>query len=181
MRNAAIAVSVALVLTLATAGSARAESWLHVVVEEGDDDGDTVRIQLPLKSVESVLPFIGDKVRGGKLKLEDEELDLRSIWSGLRDAPDGDFVTVKSRGEKVRVGKEGGYVVVHATEGGRGDKRVDIRMPVQVVDALLRSGPNELDVAAALRALESAGRGELVRLTDGDSRVRIWIDSGEAE
>jgi hypothetical protein len=50
-------------------------------------------------------------------------------------------------------------------------------MPLTVVDALLSSGGNELDLVAALRALGAQGDTELVSVKDEKSTVRIWLDS----
>jgi len=55
---------------------------------------------------------------------------------------------------------------------------VDITVPMKVVDALLSTAKeNELDVAAALRALSDAGDSLLVTVQDASQHVRIWVDS----
>jgi hypothetical protein len=49
---------------------------------------------------------------------------------------------------------------------------------MKVVDALLSTAKeNELDVAAALRALSDAGDALLVTVQDATQHVRIWVDS----
>jgi len=90
-------------------------------------------------------------------------------------------------------------MVVHVTEKGfkstRSDKdksdksaekseksyersRVDVRVPMKVVEALLSAGKDELDVVAALRALSAhGGDTELVSVKSEDSTVRVWLDS----
>jgi hypothetical protein len=53
-----------------------------------------------------------------------------------------------------------------------------VTVPLKVVDALLSGTKNdELDVAAALRALSDAGDVLLVAVQDSNQRVRVWVDS----
>jgi hypothetical protein len=56
-------------------------------------------------------------------------------------------------------------------------KRVEVRLPLTVVDALASAGGNELDLVAGVRALATQGDTELVTVKDGKSTVRIWLDS----
>jgi len=53
---------------------------------------------------------------------------------------------------------------------------VDLKVPFSVVDALLNDGKNELDLAAAVRALRAHGDTELVTVNDGEETVHIWVD-----
>jgi hypothetical protein len=57
-------------------------------------------------------------------------------------------------------------------------EKVDVTIPMKVVDALFSTAKeNELDVAAAVRALSDAGDAVLVTVQDATEHVRIWIDS----
>ena len=56
--------------------------------------------------------------------------------------------------------------------------RVDVKIPMKVVEALLSAGKDELDLVAALRALSAhGGDTELVSVKSDDSTVRVWLDS----
>ena len=55
--------------------------------------------------------------------------------------------------------------------------KVEVKVPMKVVDALLSAGKDELDIVAALHALSSYGDTELVSVKDDDNTVRVWIDS----
>ena len=55
--------------------------------------------------------------------------------------------------------------------------KVEVKVPMKVVDALLSAGKDELDIVAALHALSSYGDTELVSVKDYDNTVRVWIDS----
>jgi hypothetical protein len=55
--------------------------------------------------------------------------------------------------------------------------RVEVKIPMKVVDALFSAGKDELDVLAALRALSAHGDTELVSVKSDNDNVRIWLDS----
>ena len=175
-----MAVLVVVVASLAPA-AARPDRWLHVSVEEDGTDGERVKVNLPLDMVGKVLPLIEtDELKEGRIRIDDAEMggvDLQAMWSALREAPDGDFATLETDGERVRVSRSGRFLLakVEPRTGGEGEK-VDVRLPISVLDALFSSGSDTLDVQAALRVLEKEPDGDLVRIDDGDSRVRIWID-----
>jgi hypothetical protein len=188
---------------IATAAQSRsgsaADRWLHVrVVDDGKDGdkGETVRVNVPLALAEAILPAIKvDRLANGKVRIDHahkiEEIDLRAIYDAVRNSPDGEFVTVQSTRENVRVAKQGGYLLVNVTENerparttkegeklsARAEKKVDVKVPISVVEALLSGGTNELDILAAVRALARHGDHELVSVRDGRQTVRVWVDS----
>jgi len=45
-----------------------------------------------------------------------------------------------------------------------------------VVDALFAGDEDQIDLAGAIRALAEHGDGEMVTVTDGETRVRVWVD-----
>lgn len=176
-RTALVAVS--LLLVSAAASAAVQDRWIHVRVQEHEDDEEYVAVNVPLQLVGALLPTIeADEFRGGRIVIDDDDMDdidLRAVLAALRDTPDGEFVTVRSRDENVRVAKERGYLVIHAEE--RDGDTARIRMPMQVVDAMLSGGRNEIDLLAALDVLADSGDGDLITVESDDSSVRIWIDS----
>jgi hypothetical protein len=119
------------------------------------------------------------------LTISDEDMDgvdLRGIFNAIRTAPDNEFVTVKQHGQEVRVAKSNGNLVVHMRKAGEGGHNVDITVPLKVVDALFSSAKKEeLDVAAAIRALADAGDTLLVSVRDAAQQVRIWVDSRSSQ
>jgi len=173
----------ALAVTYSVAGGA--DKWLHVKVE---DDGEKVSVNIPLSVIESMLPMITvDALRDGKLHVDEidefdefdgfDGIDLREIARALREAPDADFVTVQSNDESVRVSKEKGYIVVSVEDrGGRSSENVWVRMPLDVLDALVGGDPHELDLLAALEVLSEHEGEALVNVESDDANVRVWID-----
>jgi len=155
--------------------------WLHVRVQEHDADGENVNINVPLQLVESLLPTIGiDEMQEGRIQLDEVDLDgvdLRAMLEGLRDAPDAEFITVRSRDESVRVAKEAGMFVILVDEND--GERVRVQMPLEVVAAALAGDGNEIDLIAALNALSDFPGGDLVTVESDDNSVRIWIDSSD--
>jgi hypothetical protein len=184
------------VLTLAQ-NSSKSDQWIHVRVESKDDDGETVRVNVPIEMAEKILPVINhENLQRGKVRIDNahlDDVDLRALLDAVRTSKDGEYVTVQSnKGENVRVAKNSGYLYIHVTEKkgkDRGDKhagakddsaiesKVEIKVPMKVVDALFSAGKDELDIVAALHALSSNGDTELVSVKDNQDTVRVWIDS----
>lgn len=166
-------------LLLAAPSVALAEDyWLHVSVDDQGDE-EQVRINLPIELIESVMPLIEEEgFRGGHVALGRHslhgDLDLVALVKAVRDARDGEYITVRDDEEHVRVAKEKGFFVIHAVEP---DETVEVRMPISVIEALVSSGDRgELDVAAAVRVLAEQGGGDIVTVRGEDEHVRIWVD-----
>lgn len=164
--------------TIADTTQAASDLWLHVTVDE--NDGAKVTVNLPLALAEKALPmlplhegmrWLHHNGRQGRFGMALE--DVRELWSEVRDSPDMTFLTVENDGEKVRVWKEKNFVYVEVRDDA-GEEKVDVRVPLAVVDALLAG--DEIDFTAAIQALAEHGGGDLVSVQDRDDRVRVWID-----
>jgi hypothetical protein len=156
--------------------------WLHVRVDSPDAKGERVRVNIPVELAEKVLPTINhDKLHGGKISINcmhGDDVDLRAMMEALRTAKDGEYVTVQSEENDVRVAKVGGHLIVHVLDKGRSKKeQVEVKVPMKVVDALFSAGKDDLDLVAALHVLSGMGDTELVTLKDEENTVRIWVDS----
>jgi hypothetical protein len=177
----------ALAATVATAPAALAgpgERYLHVKVEDAAK-GESVNVNVPLSMAEKILPTLNKgNLHNGHVTIGSADMDgvdLHAILDALRTAPDNEFVTVKEKDEDVRVAKSNGNLVVHVRDGKKGGQKVDITVPMKVVDALLSNAQdNELDVSAAIRALSDAGDALLITVEDATEHVRIWVDSKNA-
>jgi hypothetical protein len=183
-----------LLTILAVAGSALAgepEHWLHIRVEDRGGRGENVSLNVPLTLAEKVLPAINaDQLRGGRVRLHCADLngvDLRALLSAVHGAADGEFVTVASPEENVRVAKQADHLIVQVKEKHgrvqgkqRNASQVQIKVPMVVAEALLRGPKDQLDLVAAVRALNSYGASELVAVEDDDQTVHIWVDDRSA-
>jgi hypothetical protein len=165
-------------LTAGTAFAAGDGHWLHVRVEESGHDGEKVNVNIPLSVVMAILPAIEtDDFRGGRINIgrgEIEDVDIHEILKAFKDAPDAQFVTTEGRDESVSVSKERGMLLVDVDDDG---DRVRVRLPLDVVDALLGGDDDELDLVAALDALIDHGGGDLVTVDSDDESIRVWIDN----
>ncbi|MFQ5663582.1 MAG: hypothetical protein ACE5HL_07110 [Terriglobia bacterium] len=181
MKRTLPVVAAILLLTAAVVSAQAVDRWLHVYVKETGGKAETVRVNLPLSVAEKVLPAIQtDKLRGGKVKLRDvnvKGVDLRVLLEAVRGLGDGEFLTVESDKETVRAAKQGGYLIIKVQEGREGGDKVDVKIPFTVVEALLSGEEDELDILAAVRALNEHGDDVLVTVTDKSSTVRVWVDS----
>jgi len=156
--------------------------WIHIRVLDAKDG--RVSINLPISVVErmgNVMPSDSGPKGGGRLRFDDEDItvsELREIWADLRKHPDATFISVDEADSKVRVAKIAGNLVVRAHERGAGrDEQVEMKIPGAVVDALLSSPGDQLNVGAAMKALARQGEGEIVTVTGDGETVRIWIDA----
>lgn len=184
MRIVKKVVPVLAVLFAATAvfAATTSQRYLHVRVH-GMKNNELVSVNVPLSLAEMVIPAINHgKLHNGKVQIHGfnaDDVNLKQILEALKSAPEGEFVTVQETDSHVRVAKEHGQLVVHvADRKGKGNENVDVTIPWAVAQALASgTSDNELNVEAAIKALESAGDVTLVAVNGADETVRIWIDS----
>ena len=184
IKNGLPFVAVLLVGTLALAASPglsnSTERYLHVKVN-GLNTHELVRVNLPLSLAEKVIPAINNgQLRNGKVQIGNlaaNQVNLKVILDALKTAPEGEFVTVQENDSNVRVAKERGQMIVHVSDK-KGKENVDVTIPWEVAQALATdANEGELNVEAAVKALENAGDVTLVTVTSHDQTVRVWIDS----
>jgi hypothetical protein len=184
IRNLPLLCALALAMTT-MAMAAQKDHYLHIKVDD-PAKGESVNVNLPLSIAEKILPTVNrGNLHQGRVTISSENMDgvdLRAILDAIRTAADNEFVTVKQHGQNVRVAKSNGNLVVHVREAGEEGRNVDIAVPMKVVDALFSTAKkDELDVAAAIRALAEAGDTLLVSVQDATQHVRIWVDSRSSQ
>ena len=198
IKHASLAAAAALLFTPLAAlsqttppsNSSSSDRWLHVRVISSDNKGESVRVNVPLEMAEKVLPAINkDRLHSGKVKFDSGDthgVDIRALLDAVRTSKDGEYVTVQGTDSDVRVAKQNGYMIVHVTEksysSGKDAKsteksRVEVKVPMKVVEALFSAGKDELDLVAAIHALSAHGDTELVSVKDNENTVRVWLDS----
>jgi hypothetical protein len=157
------------------------ERYLHVNVEDSAQ-GESVKVNVPLAMAEKILPAINNQdLHDGKVSIHNADMngvDLRALLDAVRTAPDNEFVTVKDKDSNVRVAKANGNIIVHVIDTKSKEQTVDVTVPLKIVDALFATAKDDqLDIAAALRALSDAGDIVLVTVHDSSQKVRVWVDS----
>ena len=182
------ATGMAAVVTTGLALAAPADGrWIHIRVVDGDDKATSVKVNMPVTALVSMADVIQDEhIKDGHVRIGHEGIDaakLRDVWQSLRTAQDMEFITVESDDENVRVAKSGRFMIAKVNGHGHGRNSVDtdgeqvqVRVPLEVVDALLDAPDGQLNIKSALEALASQHTGELVSVTEGSSKVKIWID-----
>jgi hypothetical protein len=173
------------VLAAGTAGwAASPERYLHVRVDNPKTH-ELVRVNLPLSLAEKVIPAINNgQLQNGKVKvghLDANGVNIRAILDALKTAPEGEYVTVQEPGNEVHVAKENGKLVAHVIDKA-GKERVDVTIPWEVAQALIsETSDNQLNISAAIKALENIADTTLVTVASEEESVRIWIDSNNTE
>lgn len=175
------ATAMALTVLVPTApGEAQEAGWLQVRVHEADEQKVSLRLPLSLVEVGLDVAF-RNAVEPEALRWDEDRKvtldDLRRMWAELEAAGDTELVEVVDDDARIRVAREGDRVRIHVREGD--DTRARVEMPSTVVDALLGTEGDHLDIQAAMRELTRAGDRDLVDIRDGDTSVRIWIGENE--
>jgi hypothetical protein len=176
------------VLPAAPAAAQTGTAWLHVRVEEAKE-ASKVSVNLPMTVVEAVLKASPDIIeKHGKIHFGEEHglkmADIRKAWKALAEAGDAELVTVESEDENVKVMRKGDLVQVFVDNKAKpgkdgkpvkGGEEVRVEVPVSLVDAFLSGEGEEGNIEAAVAELQKR-RGDIVRVKDDDSNVRVWID-----
>jgi hypothetical protein len=174
-RFAAFAAAVLAVLLFASPSLA-ADRWFHVRVDGAD--GAEVAVNLPLSLIEMAVGMIPQEFSNEvQVELNREGFNiqqLHQLWQEVKHTGDATFVTVKEGDQTIEVSRSGNYLIAQTIGGG--DTQIDVRFPLEVVDALFSSGPDRLDIAAAVRALANYADGDMVTVRDNDTTVRVWVD-----
>ena len=169
----------ATIVTVVTQESADPQPWLHVQIDNQAAGGENVGINLPLGAVTAVLGMVPDTVVvNGQLEVGPEHgvkvTQLREVWQELRNAGDAEFVRVQHGESAVRLSRVADRVEIRIREGGA-NETVEADVPVAVVDALLSGEGETVNLDAALATLDTL-RGDVVRVTEQDRQIRVWVD-----
>jgi hypothetical protein len=184
--NRGVLASLTLAVAFVPAPAVRAEGktvWIHIRVEEPGKDSK-VSVNVPMAVAQAALAMAPESVvSGGRIHLgsrhRDQDLslaDLRRAWKELRAAGNTEIVSVEDKDETVKIGRVGDTVRIHVDSREKGES-VRIEVPSAAVDALLSAEGENLNLRGALAEI-SRLRGDVVKVDDRDSKVRIWIDEG---
>jgi hypothetical protein len=166
-----------------TAGPTGATAWVHVRVEEAARSS-RVSVNLPMPVVAAALKAAPETIAADgriKLCLSRHSLslaDMRKAWEELKAAGDTELVSVEEKDETVKVARRGDLVQVRVNNPGQKEE-VSVDLPVGVVDAALAGDGDTIDVKGLVQELQKR-RGDIVRVNDKDSNVRVWIDETAA-
>ena len=85
-------------------------------------------------------------------------------------------MTVTSDEADVSVYKQGGTLFVTVNQKDDEMAKVEVTVPLELMDALSFGEENTLNVAALLESLDELPDGELVKVTSNEANVRVWIE-----
>jgi len=178
MNRKITAIAAAAILFAGLAVATEGTRWINVNVSE-HGEGTNVEVHLPLNLVLSVLKSVDvENFHRGHIDLDidDAEIDWAEVLTAVRDAPDGQFVTVDSHDGKVSVSKQGGTLLINVDEIDGDNAKVKVTVPVELMDALSINESSEIDVAALLESFDRLPNGDLVTVESDDADVRVWIE-----
>lgn len=145
-----------------------------VDVREGGPDGTRLVVPVPLALASAALHFVDT----GRTRMQCPEFAgyqeaAARLARELERSPDGRFVEVEGRRERVTIDKKDDILVVEVHED---DNDVLARVPIGALQDLIKSYDGEaFEAKDVLAALRGAPSGEWVRVRDGDDHVRVWI------
>jgi hypothetical protein len=158
------------------------KAWVHVRVEEANRQSK-VSVNLPVSVVDAALQAAPEEIMSkghiqfGRVGRHQVSVsDLRKAWSEMKATGDAEFATVEEEDQKVRIARAGNLMLVHVDKPS-GKESVRVELPIEVVDALFSGQGEELNLRAGFAELKKR-RGDIVRVKDDHSTVRIWIDEG---
>ncbi|MEE4271923.1 MAG: hypothetical protein V2I67_09620 [Thermoanaerobaculales bacterium] len=154
--------------------------WINVHVND-NTDGTNVEVHLPLNLVLSVLKSVDvENFHRGHIDLDIDDPDMDIDWpellAAVKDAPDGQFVTVNSPDAQVSVRKQAGTLLINVDEADGDNAKVKVTLPMQFMDALFISEDDQIDVAGLLESLDDFSNGDIVTVESNEANVRVWID-----
>jgi len=185
IRSLAAALAVFATISL-SAHAAPADRYLHVKVEDGTDGG-SVNVNIPLAMAEKILPAIHNgKLNEGRVVISQADtngVDLKAILDAIHAAPDNEFVSIRQKDQDVRIFKSNGNILIKIRDSeDKEPQKVDVTIPLSVADALFSTfHQNELNVSAALQALDQAGQTLAVTVEEATQHVRIWVDEKNSQ
>jgi len=173
-----LSLTAALVLAAGALFAGEPTHWLNVHVNSTEDHAK-VEVRLPMNLVLTVLDAVKtDQIRAGKIRLDlpNAQLDWPKLLKAIQDAPDAQFVTVKSDDADVVVSKKAGTVLIQVQEKTDDQAHVEVQVPANLLNALTVDDENRLDLKALIASLQATSIGDIVRVTAPDADVRVWVD-----
>ena len=164
----ALVLVLALALAAAASASARHPYLLHLKIE-GSKPGKSVDVALPWTRGHGGSPFDFSVDHDSDLSVE----RLRWAWTALQRLPEGETVTITRDGEKTRLSRRAGFLVIEPQPPGDHD-HARVRIPGEIVEIVIRRNGrfDDRDVESLLARRD---RIDLVRVDSDDARVHVWI------
>ena len=151
---------------------------VHVRVSRPGSPDEDVSVDVPFALARALVTMAGQQaIDSGKIEYSGTDLsltDLRTAWGALKLSK-GEPVTVRKNDQTLSFSLRKDVLALAVT-GRAGAEDVHVEVPAKAIDALLSGQGNTMNVAGCLDALERVRGTDVIRVSDGESRIRIWID-----
>ena len=170
--------TVLLILFLGSSLTWAQSTSLHIRVQEGELE--RVSLNFPVSVISAVLPLVEGSfghLKGQHIEMGGQDFgiaELRKIWNALKANGSYELANIQTGEENIRILLDENSLLIDTDEASK--EQIHVRIPVQVVDALLSGTGDELNLSGALETLASIGESDLVEIQASDSHVRVWID-----
>ena len=166
-----------LVPTLAVAGD---PAFLHLTVQEKGYNEPNVKVNIPLSLIDVVADAIKDddvvKIDGVLDDIEREGIDIRKLWTGLKDLGPTDFIEIENEDDHVKVWKDREAFRITITEKGQSEPKVLVTFPLAIVESVIGDGSQPITLKGIVAQLKKAGPMQFVEIHDEGEHVRIWLE-----
>ena len=141
---------------------------LHMKEHSGEGAPTEIDLRLPLTMLGAFAPQLEQGL--GQVNLDDQNIDLRSMWQSLRDAGPSQIVSIDGPDGTVEVATTATHLEVRVDQ----NEKINVSISLELVNAFL-SGES-LDVEAITIALESMQGQDLINITGDKMELRAWVE-----
>ena len=147
-----------------------------VDVQDKGPDGHHIVVPVPLILAQAAASFVPEQKTHLELGEAERYLPVaEEMVKALGECPDGELVRVEERDQKVRIAKVGKDLVIHVTEGAKGDD-VSVTVPLSMASTVLQEARHgSLSAATLVSTLRSARLTTLADVRSGDQHVRVTV------
>jgi hypothetical protein len=149
--------------------------WLHVEVKDEGGDHTKVKVNLPLSLIEVVVDSIDKREFMSRLEEKAPSLDIPRLWHEIRKAELGEFVTVESDKEHIKVWKDRDAFRISVKEEGETEPNMMVRIPLEIMDFVFDSKGKSFSFQELVESLRGHLPLTLVEGRHKDESVRIWL------
>lgn len=159
-----------------TQAAGKSVIWMRVEVNDQGGEHTKAKINLPLSLIEVVIDSIDKRDFMAEIKQGHPSLDIPKLWREIRKMEGGEFVTIESDKENVRVWKDSEFFRITVKQGGQAEPNVEVKLPLAVMDYLFETDGKELSFENLVEKLRGHLPLTVVQVQHEDEHVKIWLE-----